>query len=81
MGWCSTTGIFDEVMDAVIPYIPEDKVNEVMLQVAKPLWEGDWDCESDSRYWNSHLVHIMHERGRIDDEDYQYYVENPFNNG
>lgn len=51
MGWCSATGIFDGILDAVLPIIPEEKREEVIEAIAVPLWEGDWDCEMDSRYW------------------------------
>lgn len=75
MGWCSGTTIFDTVMDAVVDYLPnEEAKREVALKVAKTLWDGDWDCEADSKYWDSILVHIMHDEGHIDDEDYKYYT-------
>lgn len=80
MGWCSATEIFDSILDSVLEFIPEDKVESVIESIAVPLWDADWDCESDSKYWNSHLVHLMHKRGDIDDDDYRYYQENPFNN-
>lgn len=51
MGWCSATGIFDSILDNVLEYIPEDKVELVVEAIAIPLWEGDWDCEQDSNYW------------------------------
>lgn len=51
MGWCSATGIFDNILDNVLEYIPEDKVEAVIQAIAIPLWEGDWDCEEDSKYW------------------------------
>lgn len=51
MGWCSATGLFDDILDTVLEYIPEDKVSEVVEAIAIPFWEGDWDCEMDSKYW------------------------------
>lgn len=80
MGWCSGTSIFDSMMEIVLEYVPEDKQMEVAEKIAEPLWDGDWDCESDSEYWNSHLVHIMHKRGMLDDEEYEYYKKSPMNN-
>lgn len=52
----------------------------VVEQIARPLWDGDWDCEYDSKYFDSHLVHVMHKVGHLDDEEYEYYKKNPMNN-
>lgn len=75
MGWCSGTEILDTVLDATLEYIPEDKVEDVVLTIAKSLWDGDWDCESDSKYYYL-LLPIMLKRGDIDQEEYQWQLEN-----
>lgn len=80
MGWCSATEIFDSILDAVVDYVPEDRMGSVVEQIARPLWDGDWDCEYDSKYFDSHLVHVMHKVGHLDDEEYEYYKKNPMNN-
>ena len=51
MGWCSGTEIFDAVLDAALPYVPESEHEAFAAKIAEPLWDGDWDCENDSKYW------------------------------
>ena len=81
MGWCSATGIFDSVLDTLVEHEVEP---EVLTSVATTLYDvltsEDWDCEYDSRYFDTLLIEIMHEKGDIDDEDYRYFKEHPFNN-
>lgn len=81
MGWCSATGIFDAVLDELTAQEVEP---EVLTGVAETLYDvltsQDWDCESDSRYFNTLLIEIMYSRGDLDDEDYDYYKKNPLNN-
>lgn len=62
MGWCSGTDIFDSALDAVLDYVPEDKVEAVVEAIARPLWENDWDCETDSKYWD--LLKPVYKRRR-----------------
>lgn len=52
MGWCSGTQIFDDVLDAVLPYLEGEQIEQVVEKIAISLWEGDWDCEMDSKYWD-----------------------------
>lgn len=66
--------MFDSVLDAVLDYLPEDKVNDVIWKIAQELWDGDWDCESDSKYYYL-LLPMMHEAGMVDDDDYAYQLE------
>lgn len=59
MGWCSATGIFDSVLDAGLPYITDKAAQERFVYlVAVPLWDGDWDCEGDSDYYEK-FKHIL----------------------
>lgn len=59
MGWCSATSIFDSVLDAGLPYITDKAARERFVYlVAVPLWDGDWDCESDSDYYDE-FRHIL----------------------
>lgn len=59
MGWGSAVDIFDGVMSAVLKYVhnPMDQ-DEVAYGVAKILWDGDWDTEQDSEYYDrfSHIL-------------------------
>ena len=70
MGWCGGTEVFDDVMDAVIEYVPdEDTRRSIAVKVAEALWAGDWDCEADSLYYEEYLVPIMLDKGFIDADD------------
>ena len=81
MGWCSATGIFDAVLDELSAQEVEP---EVLTGVAEVLYDvltdADWDCEYDSKYFDTLLIEIMYSRGDLDEEDYQHYKKNPFNN-
>lgn len=56
MGWCSGTDVFDAVVKVVLdekkPLTPERVVETLILA----LQDMDWDCESDSDYWNHPMV-------------------------
>jgi hypothetical protein len=59
MGWCSGTSIFDDVLRAALPHITDKAARErFVYQVAVTLWEGDWDCEGDSDYYQE-FQHIL----------------------
>jgi len=59
MGWGSAVDIFDEVIRATIDHIhnPMD-MDVVAYNVARVLWDGDWDTEQDSEYYDrfSHIL-------------------------
>ena len=55
MGWCSATEIFDVVAGSLLDDGKTDK-KEVLTKLIAALWDGDWDCERDSRYWDHPLV-------------------------
>lgn len=55
MGWCSATYIFDNVAKALLSDEPVDK-KETLMKLAETLREQDWDCESDSDYWDHPVV-------------------------
>lgn len=73
MGWGSATQIFDNVMDAVIEYIPIDKVEGVAEKIAEPLWMDDWDTEMESKYFDSILLPIMRRRDMLDHDFDEWY--------
>ena len=58
MGWCSGTYVFDGVMDAFIneKSISKAVKKKIIKKVIEALQERDWDCESDSDYWEHPLV-------------------------
>ena len=57
MGWCSATSIFDDVAEVVIDNesIPEEKRIAVLAKLYTALRDEDWDCQSDSRYYDHPL--------------------------
>lgn len=73
MGWGSATQIFDNVMDAVIEYIPIDKVESVVEKIAVPLWQEDWDTEMESKYFDAYLLPVMRRRDMLDDDFDEWY--------
>lgn len=63
MGWCSATEIFDEVCSALLDEGDKPSVEETLKRLVIALEDGDWDCQSDSRYWDHPVVSkIMGER-------------------
>lgn len=80
MGWCSATQIFDAAVDVALEFIPvgqPDTPNVLVKAVVERMYKqvewDDWDCQTDSKYWDDYLLHIMHDMGEVDDEDYEYY--------
>ena len=63
MGWCSATVIFDKVAAFVLASTSsEEDQYQVLLTLADALEDNDWDCQSDSAYYNHPLVQrIMNE--------------------
>lgn len=58
MGWCSATDIFDSMAYHVIveSAVAEDSKYQILLTLAKSLEEDDWDCQSDSVWYDDPLV-------------------------
>jgi hypothetical protein len=86
MGWCAGTEMFDSMVDIALRYAPvrnTDKgaqvpeiIREAIIKDAyDAMSQTDWDCQSESKYWESDLVHLMYELDEIDDEDYKYYTD------
>ena len=55
MGWCSGTQIFDDVAGQILDK-DEIDVKEVLTSLIQSLQYMDWDCESDSAYWEHPVV-------------------------
>lgn len=59
MGWCSGTGIFDDIMEAILNGSHEDFYSyqkNIVEALTKAMWRHDWDCEPDSDYLFHPLV-------------------------
>lgn len=55
MGWCSATVIFDAIAEIILSDNSIDK-KAVLTTVINTLEDGDWDCQSDSAYWDHPIV-------------------------
>lgn len=57
MGWCSGTEVFDPVVNKVLQQdIGDANKTAIIIALIKALQDMDWDCESDSDYWEHTLV-------------------------
>ncbi len=57
MGFCSGTEIFDPVVAHILDaQLPETQATALIGALIEALWDHDWDCESDSAYWDHPLV-------------------------
>lgn len=54
MGWCSGTEVFDEFVEVLLEQNLDKK--DAIRRIAEGLRDLDWDCESDSRYWDHPIV-------------------------
>lgn len=54
MGWCSATVIFDTVVESLLDETVDKK--ETIKYLINVLEDGDWDCQSESDYWEHPLV-------------------------
>lgn len=74
MGWCSGTDIFDPVVKHCLNSDMTDEQKKGVIKALIPaLWDGDWDCESDSDYWEHPLVQAVWKE--LDPEGYQLYQD------
>ena len=57
MGWCSGTPIFDAVARNVLDSeLPVERQFDIMRTLAAAMYDEDWDCESDSRYYKHPVI-------------------------
>lgn len=57
MGWCSGTFIFDRMADFILDTDKSDDEKYWALKaLAEALEEQDWDCQSDSNYYDHPVV-------------------------
>lgn len=77
MGWGSATDIFDGAVDVALDFAPDQPiiVRAVVDRMYTNVRWHDWDTQSDSRYYDDHLIHIMLALGEIDVDDYDEYME------
>jgi hypothetical protein len=60
MGWCSGTGLFDEIFSVIveIPNISTNEQVEIVKKIIREFERSDWDCQSDSMHFNIHPVYM-----------------------
>ena len=58
MGWCSGTEIFDAVVKPVLENVDLSDVGkyEIIYALVVKMFSHDWDCESDSDYYDNPIV-------------------------
>lgn len=58
MGWCSGTPIFDTVAKEILDdaEISQSKKERILTSLIEAMWDHDWDCESESDYYDHPLV-------------------------
>lgn len=47
MGWAGGSLLISDVWATVKPYIPEEKVTEVLVELIQTFQAGDWDTEDE----------------------------------
>lgn len=55
MGWCSGTHVFDSILDTLLN---DDKIDKetIIKTLINSFEDADWDCQSDSEYYDHPLV-------------------------
>ena len=67
MGWCSGTEVFDKVAGAVLnSKLSKTDQHDILYILADSLSDTDWDCQSESEYWDHPPVQKVFE---VDDYD------------
>lgn len=57
MGWCSGTEIFDSMVEALDKVSNDEDVKFILLvTLTVALEQQDWDCHSDSNYYDYPVV-------------------------
>lgn len=57
MGWCSGTYIFDDVCAEILKRVHDPKLqHDLVLVLVRALEDQDWDCESESKFWDNPVV-------------------------
>ena len=85
MGWCSGTEVFDKVAGAVLnSKLPEADQYDILYILAESLSDMDWDCQSESGYWDHPLVQKVFEDlypEWFDADDYDNWINEDWHPG
>lgn len=64
MGWCSGTEIFDKFVELLLDNnMKQEQKLEKFIDI---MWDHDWDCESDSEYWDHPTVRSVFKKMKPD---------------
>lgn len=83
MGWASATELFDgavdvalEVLQGALPtdHVPSILVRAVVEKMYRQVDWDDWDTQDESKYFTTHLAHIMYDMGEIDEEYWNEFI-------
>lgn len=77
MGFCSGTQIFDDVADEILDkrWLMEENQRAVIKALVKALYAHDWDCESDSKYYDHPIVQsVLRELNPDADWDWEHHT-------
>ena len=56
MGWCSATGIFDDICSAIFDKDGYIEIEDVIKTLIEVLELNDWDCQTDSEFYDHPVV-------------------------
>lgn len=58
MGFCSGTDIFDPIVKIILDCQETSATDKqrILRALIQALWDHDWDCEEDSRYYRHPFV-------------------------
>lgn len=85
MGWCSGTEIFDKVAGAILnSKLSESDQYDILYILADSLGDMDWDCQSESGYWDHPTVQKVFEDlypEWFDADDYDNWINEDWHPG
>lgn len=85
MGWASGTSLFDGAVRVALEHAPVHNTDDgaqvrphirrkIIQSMYRAFDDYDWDTEDESEFFESDLIHIMRDLGRIDDEWYEEFL-------
>lgn len=85
MGYASGTDVFDKMVDIALRYAPKKNTDlgaqtptvirqSIIIDCYDAMSDTDWDTQDESKYFQTDLVHLMYQRGEIDQDYYDDVV-------
>jgi hypothetical protein len=69
MGWCGGTDIFDSVVEGLLQ---DHSRHEIIVALIKALELSDWDCQSDSEFYDDPCVQVAFKEVREECKEKQH---------